>query len=276
MNLEKIAEDNLIFKTLVGAQMYGLVTPNSDRDEEGVFIPPKDFVLGIHKVEQVEFRTNPTSSGKRNTKDDIDLTIFALPKFLKLLADGNPNKIELLFSPQNCVLHTSKWWQMILDNKDAFISQKVYHSFSGYAFSQKKKIISKKKTYDTYMSYIDDGFSPEEAMKKLPDPIGGRIEYYERFGYDTKFSSHLIRLLFEGLELMKEGELQLPLHKNNEILAIKNGDVELEEVLNLADKLKDRMDNMKDMTTLSPKPDWDRINDLQIEIMEDYWKENNL
>ena len=75
---------------------------------------------------------------------------------------------------------------------------------------------------------------------------------------------------------MKEGELQLPLHKNNEILAIKNGDVELEEVLNLADKLKDRMDNMKDMTTLSPKPDWDRINELQIEIMEDYWKENNL
>ena len=129
--------------------------------------------------------------------------------------------------------------------------------------------------YDTYMRYITDGLSPDEAMKKLPDPIGGRIEYYEKFGYDTKFSSHLIRLLYSGLELLKEGELHLPLHKNNEILAIKNGEVTLEEVLNLADKLKDRMDNMKDITILPSKPDYDRINNLQIEIMEEYWAENN-
>ena len=275
MNLEKIAEDNLIFKTLVGAQMYGLVTPNSDRDEEGVFVPPKDFVIGNHKVEQVEFRTNPTSSGVRNTKDDVDLTIFALPKFLKLLGDGNPNKIELLYAPENCVLQTSKWWQLILDNKDAFVSQKVYHSFGGYAHSQKKKIISKKKTYELYKSYRDEGFSHAVANGRLPDPIGGRLEYYEKFGYDVKFASHLIRLYYEGLELLKEGELKLPLYKNNEILDIKNGEVSMEEVLALADKLKDRMDNLKDMTSLPNKPDWDRINDLQIEIIEGYWAENN-
>lgn len=274
MDLQKIAEDNLIFKTIVGAQMYGLVTPNSDRDEVGVFIPPKDFVMGIHDVEQVEIRTNPTSSGKRNTKDDVDLVIYALPKFLKLLAGNNPNIVELLFAPENCKLFNTKWWKKIEDNKDAFICQKAYHTFSGYAFSQKKKIISKKKTYETYMSYIEDGgLSPDEAMKKLPEPIGGRIDYYEKFGYDVKFASHLIRLLYEGLELLKEGELHLPLHKNNEILAIKKGEVSMEDVLDLADKLNDRMDNVKDITALPSKPDMDRINDLQIEILEEYWYE---
>lgn len=274
MNLEKIANDNIIYRTIVGAQMYGLVTPNSDRDEVGVFIPPKDFVLGIHDVEQVEIRINPASSGVRNTKEDVDIVIYALPKFLKLLANNNPNIVELLFAPQNCVLSTSKWWQKILDNRDAFVCQKSYHTFSGYAFSQKKKIVTKKATYERYLGYMKEGWTPEQAMNMLPEPIGGRIDYYEKFGYDVKFASHLIRLFYEGLELLKEGELHLPLHKNNEVLAIKNGEVTMEEVLKLADKLNDRMDNMKDITTLPSKPDWDRINDLQIEILEGYWVEN--
>jgi len=66
MDLEEIAKNNMIFKTITGSHMYGLAGPNSDRDEVGVFIPPKDFVLGIHKVDQVEIRTNSTSSGHRN------------------------------------------------------------------------------------------------------------------------------------------------------------------------------------------------------------------
>ena len=158
-----------------------------------------------------------------------------------------------------------------MDNKDAFVCQKSYHTFCGYAFSQKKKIVTKKKTYEQYVGYMDGGMSPEEAMKQLEEPIGGRLEYYEKFGYDAKFASHLIRLFYEGLELLKEGEIHLPLHRNNEVLAIKNGEVSLEEVMAMADKLNDRMDNLKDMTTLPSKPDWDRINVLQIEILEDYW-----
>ena len=274
MNLEKIAEDNLIFKTLVGAQMYGLVTPNSDRDEIGVFIPPKDFVIGTHTVEQVEIRTNPTSSGKRNTKDDIDLTIYTLPKLFILLGKASPNTVELLFTPQNCILHTSKWWKRILDEKEIFLSLKIKHSFGGYAYSQRKKVIAKKKTYEEYVSYIDSGKSKEEAMMMLKDPIGGRIEYYEKFGYDVKFMSHSLRLLYSGLELLKEGRLALPLNQNNLILDVKEGKYKLNEVLEMIEELNSYLEKAYITSELRSQPDMKRINDLQIELLEDYWNSN--
>lgn len=274
MDMEKIAADNLIFKTIVGSQMYGLVTPNSDRDEVGVFVPPKDFIMGIHEVEQVEFRTNPTSSGKRNTKDDIDLVIYALPKFLSLLRKASPNTIELLFSPTNCILYTSKWWKRIVDEKEIFLSLKIKHTFSGYAYSQRKKVLAKKKTYEDYVSYIESGKSKEEAMSMLKDPIGGRIEYYEKFGYDVKFMSHTLRLLYSGLELLKEGRLALPLNQNNLILDVKEGKYKLNEVLEMVEELNSYLDKAYISSGLRSQPDMKRINDLQIELLEDYWNNN--
>lgn len=274
MNFEEIAKNNLIYKTLTGSQMYGLSTENSDRDETGVFIPSKDSVLGIYNVEQVEIKTNLSSSGKSNTKDDIDLVIYSLPKFLKLLANGNPNIIELLFSPKNCILHTSKYWEKILENKDLFISLKIKHTFLGYAFSQRHKIITKQKTYKEYCKHLESGLNKEEALKKLKNPIGNRLKYYEKFGFDVKYASHLIRLLYEGLEFLKEGEIHLPLHQNNQILNIKEGNVKLEDVLELSDELEKNVNEIYIKSTLPKEPNWKKINDLQIELLEDYWYGN--
>ena len=52
MNEQEIALDNLIYKFRSGSQLYGTVTSNSDKDFAGIFIPPKDYVIGLSRDQQ--------------------------------------------------------------------------------------------------------------------------------------------------------------------------------------------------------------------------------
>src|SRR5437867_4330062 len=58
------------------------------------------------------------------------------------------------------------------------------------------------------------GFAGDE-LKRLTGEKGGgkkgqRPEYIGKYGYDTKSAMHTLRLLYEGIELMREGRITLP------------------------------------------------------------------
>lgn len=120
----------LIFEGVTGSQLYGTATPESDTDIRGVFIPTEEFYIGIlENVEQVE-------------SHEPDTTYWELRKFLKLCLDANPNIIELLFIPTKTAycLVSSDEWDLILRYREAFLSTKAQHTFSGYAVSQLHRI----------------------------------------------------------------------------------------------------------------------------------------
>lgn len=129
MNVEMLRKQNLIiYEIVVGSHAYGTATEKSDRDIRGVFrIPVKDrFVIG--RV--------PTEVGQEKPED---IKFYELQKFIYLAADCNPNIIEFLFSPDDCIIFKSSAMQQIIDARDLFVSKKAYHTFSGYAFAQIKK-----------------------------------------------------------------------------------------------------------------------------------------
>lgn len=242
----KLAQENLIYKARTGSNAYGTVTKTSDDDYAGVFIPTKDYVVGTKHVDQVILGTK-ASNDRKNTKDDIDYTVYALPKFIKLAKDNNPNIIELFFIPERCVLFRSDSWDELQRNYALFISKKAYHTFKGYAYSQRLKLQVKKEN------------------------LTGRTELVEQFGYDVKFGSHLVRLLLEGLEILTEGKLTLPLNQNNLVLDIKLGKYSLQDVLNTAIELEKLMDKAYIESKLQNHCDEVGINSLQIKLLEDYW-----
>ena len=89
MEEQLMAKKNLIYKTIVGSKLYGTFTEDSDTDYIGVFVPDKDYVLGIKRCEQVEDKTNPSSSVKANTKADVDSVIItSRPRALATDIDG--------------------------------------------------------------------------------------------------------------------------------------------------------------------------------------------
>jgi predicted nucleotidyltransferase len=126
--MEPFVEDNLIFMVIAGSNMYGMSTPESDIDKRGVCVPPMNVVLGFAKnFEQQDYSNE-------------DTVVFSLAKFMKLAADCNPNIIELLFAPEESIVKTSPLWEELRKRRFEFLSAKAYHTFTGYATGQLKRI----------------------------------------------------------------------------------------------------------------------------------------
>lgn len=122
-------KDRTVFLTLHGSHAYGTNTETSDIDLRGIAIAPPNYYLGFVNVfEQAEYKT------------PYDAVIYELKKIMDLAAKGNPNIIEVLFTDPSDHVVVTKLGQILLDNKQLFISKKTRHTFSGYAISQLKRI----------------------------------------------------------------------------------------------------------------------------------------
>ena len=245
---QKMAVKNCILFQRCGSVAYGTNIPGkSDDDYMGVFVPEEDYCgIGLKGIEQVEFRTNPTDSGHRNTPQDMDCTLYSVKKFIQLLLNNNPNSLESLFYPENCRLYVNHFGQMILDAKDVFVSKKAYHSFKGYSFSQIARL--------------------ERGETKTT----GRVDLIEKFGYDVKMASHSIRLYLECNELLSTGGITLPLKENNLVLSIKRGEWSKIDFLAEAKRLETICDSLYASTKIAHSPNHDAAHELLKKINKDF------
>lgn len=160
--MENIKGRNLLYKARVGSYLYGTETPESDEDFLGVFLPLPEDYLGLERIDDIDSSTKGSEAQRRNTAEDIDDKYYSLPKFLKLLLQNNPNIVELLFVNKKNIVYIDPRIQPILDHPEWFISQKVKHTFSGYAYSQRQKLIAKKERFEGLqkaLHYLDRGLS---------------------------------------------------------------------------------------------------------------------
>jgi predicted nucleotidyltransferase len=134
---EFLVENGLIlFETIVGSQAYGTQTPTSDIDKKFVYILPQDYILGTGYVEQINVN-----------KDYVG---WEIRRFLELMASNNPTVLELLNSPEDCIVSKHPLFDDILAHKDDFITKICKDSFGGYARQQIKKArgLDKKQNWD--------------------------------------------------------------------------------------------------------------------------------
>ena len=94
----------------------------------------------------------------------------------------------------------------------------------------------------------------------------------EKYGWDVKFGSHLIRLLTEGLELLVEEKITLPLTNNNYIRDIKIGKFSKEYILEDATRYEALVEEVYVRSSLPNTPNLEAINKLQINLLEDFWR----
>ena len=115
-----------ILRVVTGSHAYGTDTPESDIDIRGIFVPNREYVLGTRRVEQVE--------GKPDT------VMYALQKYIALARNANPNILELLFAPADCYLEVRPLGARMIESRNLFLSRKARFTYSGYAYSQLKRI----------------------------------------------------------------------------------------------------------------------------------------
>ena len=117
--------NGLIFKVLVGSHAYGTDIATSDTDYKGVYRQSFDELLGFGYREQIDV-----------SKDE---TYYEARRFLQLLQVGNPTMLELLYTPADCVLVKEPAFELILQQRERFLTKKCLQSFGGYALAQIRK-----------------------------------------------------------------------------------------------------------------------------------------
>jgi predicted nucleotidyltransferase len=98
-----------------------------------------------------------------------------------------------------------------------------------------------------------------------------RQEIILKYGYDSKFASHLIRLLMECKELLQTGELEFPLRYADYILQIKRGDFAITEVLDAASRLEDDIRLIAETKPLPPTGDFNVVEQAVVKCTEEFW-----
>ena len=126
-DLEEKSNPAVIFRGIVGSHAYGTANAQSDVDTRGVFVVPSmEYVRLTPPAKQV--------SDPRN-----DHTYYSLLRFCELMAESNPTTMEMLYLPDDCILHITPAYSLLVSQRELFITQKAVESHLGYAVSQMKK-----------------------------------------------------------------------------------------------------------------------------------------
>lgn len=117
----------LIYECIAGSRAYGTAHNDSDEDIRGIFILPKKHYLSV---------TTPTSI---ISDERCDIVYYSLHRFIQLASNANPNIIELLFMPDDCIRLITPFMEVLLNSRNLFITKQAYKSHINYALAQIKK-----------------------------------------------------------------------------------------------------------------------------------------
>lgn len=239
--------ENLIHVFIGGSELHGAkVKDTDDLDIYGVYLEPPELILGLERSEFFVWST--AGDERRNGPDDIDICLYSLRKWAALAAKGNPTALHFLFAPNHAP--RPKPWESILGNKQVFLSRQAAVQFRGFADSQVRRLQG-----------IGTG-------KK-----GQRHELIGAHGYDIKAAMHVIRLLNEGIELMRSGVITLPRQEKNLLVTIRTGNYgSLERVLDLANHLFVELGQAEFRSSLPEKVDKSKISQLISNIYLRHWR----
>lgn len=200
--------DSILFECIAGSRAYGTANANSDEDTRGIFaIPARDYLNLERPPDQV--------SDERG-----NVVYYSLRRVIELLTQANPNILDLLFMPEDCVLKTSPEMQQLIASRDIFVSKQYADTHAAYAMSQLKKARGQR-------------------------------------DFDTKSMMHTVRLLMSARSVMATGqpmvrftgaELEL-------LLTIRVGRRSFEEIMTIAEAILDECERLKRSAQLPERCD---------------------
>jgi predicted nucleotidyltransferase len=242
------AEPNLLYLVLSGSRVYGTNNSKSDYDYRGLFGNSMIEVIGMKKRDSQVYKSE-------------DITLHGLHKFTKLAMDANPNVLELLFIDDFSIYTDPLFKKYFLDNRDMFLTQKCYYTYSGYAISQVKRSKHKSGHGILREKYI---VGPDS------DP------------YDSKYAMHTVRLMLNAQEILTKGTLHP--HFEGEQLdflkSIRTGEAfktatDFYKYVEYMDtKLAGHRDEAKESKLILHHPDENAINQLLVDFYLEYFELN--
>lgn len=309
--------DNVHYLTMMGSVAYGVSSDTSDCDVYGFCIPPKDEIFPHLRGEIEGFGRQKKRFNQwqqHHVKDDnalggkgreYDFSVYNIVRYFSLCMDNNPNMLDSLFTPVDCVLHSTMLAEMLRDRRKIFLHKGCYHKLKGYAYSQLHKMdIKQHKGLDAVIDFEKAHKIPKDMtwarVKKAHEKfdVGHRDEafktlsrtqieeYYElfrymmengkrgegvkRFGFDVKFAYHVVRLVNQCEQILTEHDLDLR-RSREQLKAVRRGDMPQEEIREYFATKEKTLEKLYESSTLPYGPDEDKIRELLLNCLEHHY-----
>lgn len=248
--------DNVCFETITGSQAYGVSADTSDCDVVGFYIPPAKLLfphldghlLGFNKDpsppkvwQQHHIKTDPDG---RHKGKQFDLAMYPITTFFKLAMEGNPNIIDVLYTPRDCILSSTPVGEKLRENRDLFLYRGAWVKYKGYAYGQLHKMDIKQ-----------------------PKEDSDRFESHQDHGYDLKFAYHLVRLLLECEMMLTEHTIDIRRHREH-LKGIRRGEHSIEDIKQWFVDKERYLERCYEESTLRDMPARESIKRLLIECLE--------
>lgn len=234
---------------LHGARLQG----KSDLDIYGLFIEPPKVALGMDRFEH--FVTSTSGNENRNTAEDSDVTLYSLRRWAFLAAKGNPTALNFLFADNaldnrfSSLNKGKMWWKHNSQLRSALLCKLAARQFRGFVDGQMGRLLGTK------------------GVGKH----GQRPELVDNFGYDTKAGMHAIRLLGEGIELMRTGRITFPRPNAEDLIAVRQGSMSLDKLCAFVGYLCTELDDAVAQSLLPQSVDRDVVNDILTRMYLEHW-----
>lgn len=245
----EIIKNRIILEGYRGSITHGTYVPSEDPnsvddiDTIGIFVAPISYYCGLESVKDPGFDSAEIMEGK------YDRVYYDVRKFFRLLLQGNPNVVSLLWLNQEHYIKRTEFAKTLLKNRDLFVSKQAFYRFTGYARGQMKKM-----HHNECAGYMG------EKRKRI----------VAKYGYDIKNAAHLIRLLHMCIDFLETGQYVVERPEKDRLIDIKSGKWSLYEIKKEAERLFKLSDEKFETCTLPDYPEWDAAEKLLIEIIYSY------
>ena len=226
-------KNNIVLLVVAGSHAYGLNTEESDLDIRGISMGTPDSILGMESFDVFE---------NKNT----DTVIYSMKRFMELAMKGAPNVLEILFSrPENILYCNEKIGKMLLDNRDMFLSKRVYYSFRGYAKNALK--------------------DAEKRLENEPKKA-------------DKYAMHYIRLCLEVITLLNGNDLTDVLKSNRDMLmwirngSMRNGNKFTEGFYDCVEDFENLLEKAYQNSPLLDTVDMKKVSELLVKMNKEFLK----
>lgn len=230
------------YEVISGSRAYGFANENSDFDYRGIFFPNHRCFYGLENFK------DPIE-----TKDP-DTVFYSFKKFISLALANNPNILEVLFiDDPNLIVQDSSYIQRIKMFREDFLSKKIFTTYLGYVKAQMHK--------------LKLGGNMETITNEK------RANNIKKFGYDLKAASHVLRLLFQGIELAKRKTIHIPLAIDKRYVCkeMRNGAYSFDDFIRTSDNFIEEFKELELNSDLPSEPNFELINDIVISINRDFY-----
>ncbi len=246
------SHEDCSYLTVMGSRAYRVANENSDYDFYGFTCPPIEVlfpyltgeILGfgrqIQRFEQAQF----DHKYYNEFISEYDLTIYNIIKYFQLVTLGNPNLLDSIFVPEDCIVHQDKIGRMVRNNRKLFLSEKCLHTYKGMLFS--------------HLSRIKSGHIKE-----------GRVERAKELNsdFDVKDGYHSVRMILELNQILYSGDLNFEEH-NNILLEIRNGNWTKEFLVEYCEDYLNKFETDKDFV-VPYEPNERMIKNLLVDCLEE-------